>query len=507
MRILTIPCPSIILSLTMCVALTSGCAMGPDYVAPEIDVPTAWESKHTTATERAIQSTWWTNFGDTQLNALVDEALQHNDDLAVAMANVDASRAQLGIATSYLFPTIGLDGGSYRSRPSDNGATPPLPTDQANSLHSVSGGISFELDLWGKYRRGQEAVKASLLATEASYATIRLAVISQTVEGYFTLLSADNQLAIAKRTLASRYESEKLRKERFELGVTTELDYRQAQAETAATIATVRQLEQAVSAAETSLSVILGRSPRVLITSTPDRGLNLALLDVPADIPAGLPASLLSRRPDIAAAAQGLHAATAMIGYTEADLLPAISLSGLLGFESLQLSNLLESTSKTWTYGAGLSMPIFTFGRTLAQIEEAKATQRGAVATYKKTVRTAFAEVKIALVATEKTRDIATAYAEQVLALGRTLKLAKDQYESGVSDFLTVLDAERGLLQAQLTLVEAQRARLSAVVSLCKALGGGWSLDGLATPVMSDVPSSTSAAPSSMTEQAAQAGE
>ncbi len=496
MRILTIPslasltsCATLA-SLALCAALMSGCAIGPDYVTPEMEVPNAWDnasgSGQPSATERAIQSTWWTNFGDATLNDLVDEALEHNDDLALAMSNVDASRAQLGIATSYLFPTLGLSGSSYRSRPSDNGATPPYPDDIANSLHSLSYGVSFELDLWGKYRRGQEAVKASLLATEASYATIRLAVISQTVEGYFTLRSVDSQLAIAKRTLASRYESEKLRKERFELGVSTELDYRSAQAETAATLATVRQLEQAVSAAEVSLSVLLGRSPRDIITTVPERGLELALLDVPADIPAGLPASLLARRPDIATAAQSLHQATAMIGYTEADLLPSISLTGLLGFESLQLSNLLESTSKTWTFGGALSMPLFTFGRTLAQIDQAEATQRGAVANYEKTVRTAFAEVQIALVANEKTAQIADAYAGQVVALTRTLQLAKDQYASGVSDYLNVLDAERGLLQAQLALVEAQRSRLSAVVSLCKALGGGWSMEDLGKPVVRD---------------------
>ncbi len=483
MRIVTL---SSLASIALCAALMSGCAIGPDYVAPEMDVPTAW-ADHESATERAVKSTWWTNFGDTTLDALVAEALQHNDDLAVAMANVDASRAQLGVATSYLFPTIGLDGSSYRSRPSDSGATPPLPDDIANSLHSVSAGVSFELDLWGKYRRGQEAMKASLLSTEASYATIRLAVISQTVEGYFALLSVDSQLAIATRTLASRLESEKLRFERYELGITTELDYRQAQAETAATIATVRQLEQALSAAETSLSVLLGRSPRDIVSTSPERGLDLALMKVPADVPAGLPASLMSRRPDIATAAQSLHMATAMIGYTEADLLPSISLTGLFGFESLDLTQLISSNSTMWTYGAGLSMPIFTFGRTLSQIDEAEATQRGAVATYEKTVRNAFAEVKNALVAIQKTSQIVDAYAGQVLALGRTLKLAKDQYESGVSDFLTVLDAERGLLQAQLTLVEAQRARLSAVVSLCKALGGGWSIDDLATPVTRDV--------------------
>lgn len=480
MRILTIPS---LASLALCATLMSGCAIGPDYVTPEMDVPTIWDG-HDSAIDTAIQSTWWTNFGDETLNSLVDEALKHNDDLAVAMANVDSSRAQLGVATSYLFPTIGLNGSSYRSRPSDSGATPPLETDIANSVHAASTGISFELDLWGKYRRGQEAVKAALLASEASYATIRLAVISQTVDSYFTLLSLDSQLAIAKRTLASRVESEKLRKDRFDLGVTMELDYRQAQAETAATIAVVRELEQGVAIAETALSVLLGRSPRDIIEGSIDRGLELTLLTVPAEVPAGLPASLLARRPDIAAAASSLHMSTALIGYTKADLLPSISLTGLLGYESLDLTTLVGHNSATWTYGAALSMPLFTFGRTLAQIDEAEATQRGAVASYEKTVRAAFGEVRSALVVNQKAREIATAYAAQVAALERTLKLAKDQYALGVSDYLTVLDAERGLLQAQLTLVDAQRARLAAVVSLCKALGGGWSTEDLATPVV-----------------------
>ncbi len=476
-----LPCFASLLSLGLCTALMSACSVGPNYVAPEMETPTAWTSSEPSASERAVSSTWWTNFGDTTLNALVDEALQHNDDLRLAMANVDVSRAQLGITTSYLFPTIALDGSSARSRPSDNGATPPAPSDVANSLHSISGLVSFELDLWGKYRRGQEAMQASLLASEASYATVRLAVISQTVEGYFALRSADSQLAITKHTLASRIESAQLRKDRFTTGLTTELDYRQAEAEVAATRAAVRQLEQGVSAAETALSVLLGRSPRTIVEMSLERGHELALIRVPAEIPAGLPASLIARRPDIATAAQSLHMATAMIGYNEADLLPSISLTGMLGLQSLDLTTLLDSHAKMWSYGAGLSMPIFTFGRTLAQIDEAEASQRGAVASYEKTVRIAFGEVKDALIANQKAGQIVEAYTEQVLALTRTLQLSTSLYNNGLTDYLTVLDAERGLLQSQLSLVEAQRSRLSAVVTLSKALGGGWSIEDLSS--------------------------
>ncbi len=475
-------------ALSLCATLLTGCSLGPDYVAPEMDIPHAWSTVSHDEAEGAqdtvVSTVWWNNFADATLDTLVDEVLKHNDDLAIAMANVEVSRAQLGVATSYLFHTISADGSGTRARPSDNGATPPAPNDVANGVYNLSGMLSFELDLWGKYRRGQESVKAALLSSEASYATIRLSVISQTVDAYFTLRSLDSQLAIARYTLESRIKSEGLRKDRFDLGLSTELDFRQAQAETASTRVIVRQYEQSVAAAETALAVLLGRSPRDIIEIELQRGVDIALMEVPADIPAGLPASLLARRPDIAVAAQNLHMATALIGYTQADLLPSISLTGLLGLESLDVTTLLDSHAKMWSYGASLSVPLFTFGRTLSKIDEAEASQRGAVATYEKTVRLAFAEVRNALIDNRKTGEISVAYAAQVLALRRSLKLATSQYNDGLSDYLNVLEAERSLFQAELALVDAHRARLSAVVALCKSLGGGWTVEDLNTPTM-----------------------
>lgn len=464
--------------MTLAVVLLSGCAIGPNYQQPELSMPDAWHDDGNSAYE-APTTTWWKNFGDPVLDAMVEEALQHNDNLAQAIANVDASRAQLTVATSYLLPSFGAQGSSNRGHSSENGPTPSMSAGDVTELYRLSGVASFELDLWGKYRRAREAAKAGLLATEASFATVRLAVISQVANSYFALRSADSQLAISQQTLLSREESVRIREERFHAGLTPELDYRQAQAEAASARVAVRQLEQAVAGAETALSSLLGRSPRAIVASAPERGLAIDKLRAMSEIPAGLPASLLLRRPDVAEAAANLHYATATIGVAKADLLPSISLTGLLGYESLDLATLIAGSSSTWNYGASLSMPLFTFGRTLANIEKAGAQQKAVLATYKQVVRNAFKETQDALVANRKASQIVDSYAQQVAALERTLMLARLRYDNGYSSYLEVLDSERGLFQAQLGLVEAQRARLSAVVALCKALGGGWELQAM----------------------------
>lgn len=462
--------------LTLAASLLAGCAIGPDYQRPDMPLPTAW---HDNGEDVSLTPgpRWWVNFGDPVLTTMIDEALVSNGDLALAMARVDESRAQLTVATSYLLPTISGEASSVRSRPSPRGATPRVPGQAVSDLHRASGIASFELDLWGKYRRAHEAAKAGLLATESSYATVRLAVAAQVAEAYFALLTADQQLDISRRTYTTREESVRIRESRFQSGLTPELDYRQAQAEAAAAMTAVRKLEQSVAFAETALSVILGRSPREIVQEAPARGLSIDKLEVASQVPAGLPASLLSRRPDIAQAAAQLHYATASIGVAKADLLPSISLTGLLGYESLDLAKLVSSSSGTWSYGATASMPLLDFGRTLARVDMADAQQRSALAAYEQVVRNAFRETQDALVANRKTAQIVESFAQEVAAQERSLMLAKLRYDNGYSSYLEVLDSERGLFQAQLGLVEARRSQLSAVVSVCKALGGGWDPD------------------------------
>ncbi|ABM29910.1 efflux transporter outer membrane subunit [Nitratidesulfovibrio vulgaris] len=458
-------------------ALLSGCAIGPDYQRPDMDLPSAWRAESADAGMVAGEK-WWTLFGDATLDALEEEALAANGDLATAMANVDASRAQLTVATSYLLPSITGQGSSVRQRGSERGQNPPVEGREVTDLHKASALASFELDLWGKYRRAHEAARAGLLGTEAAYATVRLAVVSQVAQSYFGLRAADRQLDIARQTLTSREESLKIREARFNSGLTSELDYRQAQAETASARASVRQLEQAVAAAETALSSLLGRSPRDIVERSPERGLDIETFAVPPQIPAGLPAGLLARRPDVARAEADLHYATASIGVAKADLLPAISLTGLMGYESIDLTRLVSSSSGTWSYGASATMPLLDFGRTLANIDMADAKQRAALAAYEQAVRDAFRETQDALVANRKTRQVVDAQATQVAALERSLTLARLRYENGYSSYLEVLDAERSLFQAQLNLVEARRNQLDAVVQVCKSLGGGWKAPG-----------------------------
>lgn len=454
-------------------ALLAGCAIGPDYKRPTMETPQAWRAG-TADVGMVAGEKWWTVFGDPVLDAMEEEALAANGDLARAIANVDASRAQLTVATSYLLPTITGQGSSVRQRASERGQNPPPEGREVADVHKAAGLASFELDLWGKYRRAHEAARAGLLGTEAAFATVRLAVVSQVAQSYFGLRAADRQLDIARQTLESREETLKIREARFNSGLTSELDYRQAQAETASARASVRQLEQAVSAAETALSSLLGRSPRDVVERSPERGHTIETMTVPPQIPAGLPAGLLARRPDVARAEADLHYATASIGIAKADLLPSVSLTGLLGYESVDLTRLVSSSAGTWNYGASATMPLLDFGRTLANIDLADAKQRAALVAYEQAVRDAFRDTQDALVANRKTRQVVDALAAEVAALERSLKLARLRYENGYSSYLEVLDAERSFFQSQLTLVAARREQLDAVVQVCKALGGGW---------------------------------
>jgi len=452
--------------------LLAGCVtLGPDYRRQTIDTPDAWP---TPTTAVSISEEWWRGYGDPALDAMIQEALGHNADLRFAIARVDEARASLGVARADQWPGVSANGSASRNRASENSALALPGADPIYNNVRATLDASYEIDFWGKYRRATEAARAELLATQFNRDAVRLALIAEVSRGYFNLRSLDAQVAITKRTVSTRLASLSLQRERFAAGVASELDLRQVEAETAAAQALLPALETQLARQETALSVLLGRSPREIVGATPERGTAIEALTVPPAVPAGLPSDLLEHRPDLQQAEQVLIAANARIGQAKAAYFPSISLTGLLGGESTKLADLFSAPARIWQTSGSAAQTVFDAGRTGSRVKAAKAREQQALAQYQSAIQNAFRDTLDALVAQRKARETLDAEQARVAALQSALDLARLRYQNGVSSQLDVLDAERGLLAADLNRVEAQRAQLAATADLFKALGGGW---------------------------------
>ncbi|HET8761754.1 MAG TPA: efflux transporter outer membrane subunit [Nitrospiria bacterium] len=456
--------------------LLTGCfTLGPDYRRQAIDTPDAWPTPTAAA---SIPDEWWRGYGDPALDTMIQEALGHNADLRLAIARVDEARASLGVARADQWPGVSANAAASRNRVSEDSALALPGVDPI--YNNVRGTLdaSYEIDFWGKYRRATEAARAELLATEFSRDAVRLALIADVSRGYFNLRALDAQVAITKRTVSTRVDSLALQRQRFAAGVASELELRQVEAEAAAAQALLPALENQLARQETALSVLLGRSPREIVGSTPERGAAIEALTVPHAVPAGLPSDLLEHRPDLRQAEQQLIAANARIGQAKAAYFPSITLTGLLGGESTKLVDLFSAPARIWQASGSAAQLVFDAGRTGSRVNAAKALEQQALARYQSAIQNAFRDTLDALVAQRKARETLDAEQARVAALQGALDLARLRYQNGVSSQLDVLDAERGLLAAELNRVEAQRAQLAATADLFKALGGGWRSDG-----------------------------
>lgn len=481
------------------VFLCGACSIGPDYKRPDIELPDTWRIA-TSDPGPMIGDNWWHLFNDPVLNALVEEALIHNQDMAMAIAQVDAARASLGMARSDQLPSVSLNSGFARTSPSPNSVSYSSLSDRELDQWVFNGLLSFELDLWGKYRRASEAAKANLLASAAARDVVRLRLISDVVNNYFALRALDMQVAIAEATLKSRNESEELVRILFNEGAGDELDYRQAMAETKATEAALRQYQNMQAATENALAVLLGKSPRDIVQKQVDRGQEIDKIWLPVDVPSGLALHLLGRRPDIWQAEQELVAANANIGVARAALFPSISLTGLLGYESVAFNQLFNRASSTWAFGGSLSMPLLNLSVWYA-MDVAEANQRYALANYIKVLQTAYAETQSALINNRKMREVLEARLSQVEAMRRSLELATLLYSNGYSDYLQVLVAQRGLFEAEIDLAGDYQNQLIAVSNLCRTLGGGWQEPGNeSSDADADADAESTSAPASTVE-------
>jgi outer membrane protein, multidrug efflux system len=455
----------------------SSCTLGPNYHRPAVQIPQNFRAPDPLPAPQAeslADLKWWEVFKDTELQELVGTALQQNYDLRDAVARVEAARANLGITRSNQFPQVGASGDVQFTRLSRDGQF-PLPATFVVSQNRNWGEaslnlLSFEIDLWGRLRRATEAARANLLSADENRKAVVTTLISDVATAYFTVRELDYELEIAKTTLATRQDSLNLTIYRQTGGVATQLDLRQAEQLVDTAAETIPTLQQQIEQTENQISLLLGKNPGEVMHH--QGAFNEDLF--PPEVPAGLPSALLERRPDIRAAEQNLIAANAQIGIARAAYFPQLSLSGLIGGQSSQLSSLFSGPHSAWSFVPQVTQPIFTAGRLHSNVRLAEAQRDSAVVQYQKTIQTAFTEVSNALIAHQRVRESRVQQQALVTALEDRKRLAYARYVGGVDTQLNALDADRDLLQAELDLRQIRLNELLSVVQLYKALGGGW---------------------------------
>jgi NodT family efflux transporter outer membrane factor (OMF) lipoprotein len=458
--------------------LVGGCAVGPNYRRPDVDAPTPLrganrEGPPTLGTNSLGDLVWWRVFRDTRLQAYIREALTNSWDIRIAAARVLQAEANAKVVRAQFMPSVGAGADVVTSRTSQRGpAAPPAGVDPQRVYGDVFLSMApYELDLWGRLRRANEAARAGLLSTEASQRVVRQTLVAQVAAAYLNLLELDFELEVARRTLSVRSNSLTLTTVREEGGVASLQDVRQAQILVSTAEATIAETLRRIEIQENEMNLLLGRFPGV-----PDRGDGFADQKLEAEVPAGLGSDLLQRRPDVLAAEYRLVAANADIGQARAAYFPKVTLTGLYGFQSVALSDLFNSPARTWQFGPSVSFPLFTGGALRGNLKAARARFEESLADYQKTVRTAFGEVANALADYQRTREFRGRQQERTVAHRSAAELASVRYEGGVTSYLEVLYNEQELFNAELALARAQLNELLSVVTLYRSLGGGWQL-------------------------------
>lgn len=444
----------------------------PHYQPQYVDIPVEWRLSANEGST-LCNFRWWEQFNDPILNNLILVALRNNQDLKIAINRVFEFYNKLGVVNAALYPT--LNGNASYQRVESSIAVPfgLFPGFQRiNNDYQAFFSLNWELDFWGRLASASQAAYAELLGTIEARRSVVLTVVAGVADAYIDLRNLDSQLEVSKKTQASREESLKLAVSRFELGETSELEVKQAEAELEIAVIRVIEFEKAIPIQENQLSVLLGENPHAII-----RGIPIESFQYPAVIPAGIPSDVLSRRPDILQAEDQLIAANARVTEARALFFPQISLTGMYGSQSIDLKRFLTAPSEMWQYGFNAVQTIFDAGRTLFLVEGTKAVREEALANYRQVILNAFLEVNNALVATQKNQELLREHQKQVQILLEYLHLAQLRYFEGEVDYLNVLDAERLLFDAQLALVQTYADNYSSVVELYKSLGGGWISD------------------------------
>ena len=448
--------------------LLVSCAVGPKYHRPAVQTPAAFRGVALDSQQAQAASyadlPWWQVFQDTKLQELIRTGLKQNYDLQLATERINAARAQVAIIRSSLFPQASANANF-------NGGKDGVTQFKYNFLTLV-GDAAFQLDLFGRLRRATEASRAELLATEDARQIVVLTLVSDLASNYFTLLQLDLQLQITRETVKTQTDSVKLTQLRLDRGVATKLDVLQAQQVLDTANAQIPDLERAIAQEENAISILLGDFPHDVA-----RGVPLVEQTLPPEVPPGLPSSIIERRPDIREAEQILIASNAEIGVAKAQFFPQIALTGSGGGSfgrSSAFSSLMASQIGIWSYGGHVSQPIFTGGALRGNLRLGKSENQQALIAYQQTIKRAFGDVSDALIGYEKLHEVRMRQQDTVSDLEETVRISTLRYKGGTTTYLEVLDGQRSLYGAQLTLASARGDEYRSLVQLYKALGGGW---------------------------------
>lgn len=451
------------LRFLLIVLLLSSCTLGPDYERPEVALPEAHRGSDITQQEAAemAELDWWNLFDDPVLEELITTALDENRDLLIATARIEEARAVARVARGERYPTIGIDGEALREL--------EVGDESAADTFTLTATVAWDTDLWGRLRRANEAARARLLETVETRRGVILSLVGDVSRSYFELRDLDRRLAVTLGTISTRRDALEIAILRFEGGLTSQLEVRQAETELASAEALAPSLALLRAEKENEISLLLGRFPGEIV-----RGKDLEDQVIPPDVPSGLPSELLQRRPDVRAAEQQLIAANAEVGVAVANLYPQLVLSGFGGSESDELGSLLSSGTGIWELVANLTAPIWQGGRLRAGVDASRARFEQAVLAYDESILQACGEVSNGLFSVRASQESLESTQRLELAARQYLELANLQYANGVVAYLDVLDAQRQLFSAELDLSEQTRDRLISVVDLYLALGGGW---------------------------------
>lgn len=471
------------LALLGLVVLMAGCSMGPDYARKDRSGEDAWRMAPTTS-ESVANLPWWELLKDSELQRLIRTALEENQDVRTAAASIEEFQAQLVISRFDLAPSLGYGGQAFVYNSERNAVGIPLgggsgvfiPGQGGSTLSNESAyaGLKWEVDIWGRIRRSIEATRAQLLSRQEGQRAIILGLVGAVAEAYFDLRQLDLQIEITRRTLKAWDDTVRISRIKLDQGAISKLDLDRFEAERANAAAQLADLERQTVQKENQISLLLGRKPAQI-----SRGVALTEQMMPPEIPAGLPSDLLRRRPDILQAEQDVVAATANIGVAQASRFPQLSLTGALGVANPQINSFAPGVGFTQFASASVAGPLLNATSLGYQVTVAEARTKQASLQYEKAIVTAFRDVEDALIATQKSREQRTAQEIQVTALRSAFELADLRYKGGRASYLDVLTAQRSLFDAELALARTRRTQLVSVVQLYKALGGGWSPNGM----------------------------
>lgn len=447
------------------VLVLGACAVGPDYERPALDLPEGWRVVHAEAVELA-NAGWWTQLGDPVLDQLIDTALAQNLEVQIAAARVERFTAALQASRSRLMPQLGYGVGAERSRASE--LLLPAGADPYSTQYNAALSASWQLDLFGRVRRESEAAQARVYASREGQRGVMLSLTASVAAAYVSLRALDRQLEIARGTAANYQGTLEIFRLRHQHGVVSRLEVAQVESQYQQAAAAIPLIEGQVAAQENLLSILLGQPPGPV-----PRGAALAELVVPP-VPALLPSALLARRPDLLQAEQNLIAANADVGAARAAYFPEISLTGVLGQASAALGDLADGAARTWRAGAAVAAPLFTGGAVRAQVAVTEAAREEALLGYAAAVLEALREVNDALAGVDATADNYAALVRRADALRDYARLGRMRFDAGAASFLDVLFADNELFAAELAVVAARRAQQDNMITLYRALGGGW---------------------------------